>query len=229
MNILIVDDEKEIGDLVSFILNNEGFETVVFYDSMDAYHFIIDNNTVDLALIDIMMPGMDGFTLLEKIREIKKFPVIMLSAKSEGADKIAGLTLGADDYITKPFNNSELIARVKAQLRRYTLYNPNTFKDSTQKYCSGISIDSARHKAEYLGKEMHLTPKEFDILWLLCENAGNVVSSEYIFESVWKEAYFDSNNTVMVHIRRIREKLDRAGKGGKTIQTVWGVGYKIEK
>ncbi len=148
MKILIVDDEKEIGDLVSFILSNEGFETVVFDDSADAYDFIIGNNSVDLALIDIMMPRMDGFTLLEKVRESKRFPVIMLSAKSEGADKIAGLTLGADDYITKPFNNSELIARVKAQLRRYTLYNPDTVKDSTQIYCSGISIDSASHKAE---------------------------------------------------------------------------------
>ena len=200
MSILIVDDEKEIADLVEVILKNEGYETLKFYDSLEAKKETEQNRSIDLAILDVMMPGMDGFTLCTKIREKYTYPIIMLTARVEDVDKITGLTIGADDYVTKPFNPLELLARVKAQLRRYKRYS-----------AAGI------------------TNTEFEILWLLCENAGSVVSSEKIFETVWKEDYLDSNNTVMVHIRRLREKLKEPPREPKIIKTVWGVGYKVEK
>ena len=177
-----------------------------------------------------MLPDIDGFTILKKIREKYTFPVIMLTAKTEYIDKITGLTLGADDYIPKPFNPLELVARVKAQMRRYTQYNDNTKKDDDVIDFSGLILKKQSHECIYNEQVLTLTPTEFEILWLLCENRGKVMSSEKLFETVWKETYYkNSNNTVMVHIRHLREKL--SGPTGKSdlIKTVWGVGYKIEE
>lgn len=225
MSIVIVDDEKEIADLVDVILKNEGYETLKFYDSCEAFKEIQNNKNIDLAILDVMMPGIDGFELCAKIRESYMYPIIMLTARVEDVDKITGLSIGADDYVTKPFNPLELLARVKAQLRRYKKYNL-TVPQTDVFESDGLIINKREHSVLLFDENINLTPTEFDILWLLCENAGNVVSSESIFESVWKEDYLDSNNTVMVHIRRIREKLAR---NPKIIKTVWGVGYKVEK
>lgn len=227
MSIIVVDDEKEIADLVHLILNNEGFEVIKFYNSVEAYQHILNDNLIDLAIIDVMMPGIDGFKLCSKIREAYTYPIIMLTARSEDIDKIMGLSIGADDYITKPFNPLELIARVKAQLRRYKKYDALGVTDTFDAH--GMTISKKEHSVTLFGQPVCLTPTEFDILWLLCENAGNVVSSEKIFQEVWKEDYLDSNNTVMVHIRRLREKLQEPSKKPRIIKTVWGVGYKIEK
>ena len=227
MSIIVVDDEKEIADLVHLILNNEGFEVIKFYNSVEAYQHILNDNLIDLAIIDVMMPGIDGFKLCSKIREAYTYPIIMLTARSEDIDKIMGLSIGADDYITKPFNPLELIARVKAQLRRYKKYDALGVTDTFDAH--GMTISKKEHSVTLFGQPVCLTPTEFDILWLLCENAGNVVSSEKIFQEVWKEDYLDSNNTVMVHIRRLREKLQEPSKRPRIIKTVWGVGYKIEK
>ena len=178
-----------------------------------------------------MLPDMDGFALCQKIRETHLFPIIMLTAKVEDMDKITGLTLGADDYITKPFNPLELIARVKTQLRRYTRYN-NTPADRDKAPdeidIRGLHISKSSHKCSLNGKELSLTPLEFSILWYLCERKGNVVSSEELFESVWGEKYLDNNNTVMAHIARLREKMHEPARRPKYVKTVWGVGYTIE-
>ncbi len=228
MSIIIVDDEKEIADLVDVVLKNEGYETLKFYDSIEAYEEIQNNSNIDLAVIDVMMPGMDGFELCVKIRESYTYPIIMLTARVEDVDKITGLSIGADDYVTKPFNPLELLARIKAQLRRYKKYGAKN--TDTQIFESkGLVINKQEHTVSLFDENVNLTPTEFDILWLLCENAGNVVSTESIFEAVWKEDYLDSNNTVMVHIRRIREKLKEPPRNPKIIKTVWGVGYKVEK
>ena len=229
MSIIIVDDEKEIADLVDVVLKNEGYETLKFYDSGDAYKEIQNNKNIDLAILDVMMPGIDGFELCRKIRESYTYPIIMLTARVEDVDKITGLSIGADDYVTKPFNPLELLARVKAQLRRYKKYDAITTPGAEVFESNGLVINKQEHTVLLFDENINLTPTEFDILWLLCENAGNVVSSESIFEAVWKEDYLDSNNTVMVHIRRIREKLKEPPKNPKIIKTVWGVGYKVEK
>ena len=229
MNILIVDDEKEIADLVDVILKNEGYSTIKFYDAIEAKKEIESNDNIDLAILDVMMPGIDGFALCTKIREKYTYPIIMLTARIEDIDKITGLTIGADDYVTKPFNPLELLARVKAQLRRYKKYDSSNKANTNIYERNGMIINKHEHTVMLYEKNINLTPTEFEILWLLCENAGNVVSSEKIFETVWKEDYLDSNNTVMVHIRRIREKLNEPPRNPKIIKTVWGVGYKIEK
>lgn len=229
MCILIVDDEKEIADLVEVVLKNEGYQTIKHYDSGAALNEIEKNSNIDLAILDVMMPGIDGFTLCNKIREKYTYPIIMLTAKVEDVDKITGLMIGADDYVTKPFNPLELLARVKAQLRRYKKYASLNRGNTEVFECNGMVINKQEHTVTLYGKSINLTPTEFDILWLLCENAGNVVSSEKIFENVWKEEYLDSNNNVMVHIRRIREKLNEPSRNPKIIKTVWGVGYKVEK
>lgn len=229
MSIIIVDDEKEIADLVDVVLKNEGYETIKFYDSSDAYKEIQNNKNIDLAILDVMMPGIDGFELCTKIRENHTYPIIMLTARVEDVDKITGLSIGADDYVTKPFNPLELLARIKAQLRRYKKYDAITTPQAEVFESNGLVINKQEHTALLFDENINLTPTEFDILWLLCENAGNVVSSENIFEAVWKEDYLDSNNTVMVHIRRIREKLKEPPRNPKIIKTVWGVGYKVEK
>ena len=227
MNILVLDDEKEIADLVEVYLKNENYNVYKFYNSEEAIK-CIDKESLDMAILDIMIAGKNGFEICRYIREKGlKFPIIMLTAKIEDNDKIKGLTLGADDYITKPFNPLELVARVKSQLRRYTLYNEGENKKDLIEI-NGLTIDKDEHKCMLYDEEIDLTPIEFDILLYLANNKGKVISSEELFENVWKEKYFDSNNTVMVHIRRIREKLKEDTKKPKFIKTVWGVGYKLE-
>ena len=227
MNILVLDDEKEIADLVELYLQNENYHIYKFYKSEEAIN-CIDTEKIDVAILDVMIEGKDGFEICRYIREKGlKFPIIMLTAKIEDNDKIKGLTLGADDYITKPFNPLELVARVKSALRRYTLYNgENVSKNIIE--INGLTIDKAKHKCLLYEQKVDLTPIEFEILLYLAENRGKVISSEELFEKVWKERYLDSNNTIMVHIRRIREKLNEDTKHPKFIKTVWGVGYKIE-
>ena len=228
MTILVADDEKEIADLVELYLKNEGYDIRKFHDGLSAWQDI-QENPPDLALLDVMMPGLDGFALCQKIREKYNFPVIMLTAKVEGMDKINGLSLGADDYVTKPFNPLEVVARVKAQLRRYTHYNQESQLDSRDVIdFSGLIINRKTHECTLDERTLELTPTEFDILWLLCENRGRVISSEQLFEKVWGEKYLNSNNTVMVHIRHLREKMGEPFRNPRFIKTVWGVGYKIE-
>jgi len=222
--ILIVDDEKEIADLVELYLKNENYPIRKAYDAQTALS-IIETESISLALLDIMLPDMDGFTLCQKIREKHLFPIIMLTAKSADIDKINGLMLGADDYITKPFNPLEVTARVKTQLRRFTKYNlaePTTYDKD------GLYVCPDTHICTLYGKEISLTPIEFNILWYLCERCGKVVSSEELFKAVWGEKYLDNNNTVMAHIARLREKLGEPPRKPKFIKTVWGVGYKID-
>ncbi len=226
MNILVLDDEKEIADLVELYLLNENYNIYKFYNSKEAIEYI---NTVklDLAILDVMIGEIDGFEICKKIREKGlNFPIIMLTAKIEDKDKITGLTLGADDYITKPFNPLELVARVKSQIRRYTKYNEKINEDNIE--INGLVINKKQHICNLYEEKIELTPIEFDILLYLVERRGNVVSSEELFEKVWKEKYLDNNNTVMVHIRRIREKLKEDSRKPKFIKTVWGVGYKVE-
>ena len=226
MNILVLDDEKEIADLVEVYLKNENYNVYKFYNSNEAIK-CIENVKLDLAILDVMIAGVDGFELCKLIRDKNlNFPIIMLTAKIDDRDKITGLTLGADDYMTKPFNPLELVARVKSALRRYTRYNEKKDEDSI--CINGLEIQKEKHKCLLYEKEIDLTPLEFDILLYLASNKGNVVSSEELFEKVWKEKYLDNNNTVMVHIRRIREKLNDDTKNPKYIKTVWGVGYKFE-
>lgn len=226
MNILVLDDEKEIADLVELYLLNENYNIYKFYNSKEAIEYI---NTVklDLAILDVMIGEIDGFEICKKIREKGlNFPIIMLTAKIEDKDKITGLTLGADDYITKPFNPLELVARVKSAIRRYTKYNEKINEDNIE--INGLVINKKQHICSLYEEKIELTPIEFDILLYLVERRGNVVSSEELFEKVWKEKYLDNNNTVMVHIRRIREKLKEDSRKPKFIKTVWGVGYKVE-
>lgn len=227
MNILVVDDEKEIADLVELYLANEGYTVYKFYDSGEALA-CIGETPLDLAILDVMMPGMDGFTLCRKIRERHHFPVIMLTAKVEDLDKITGLTIGADDYVTKPFNPLELVARVKAQLRRFTRYNGASADARDVIDFSGLVINRQTHQCTLHERPLLLTPIEFDILWMLCENRGRVISAERLFEAVWGEKYLNSNNTVMVHIRHLREKMKEPVGKPRFIKTVWGVGYKID-
>ena len=225
MKILIVDDEKEIAELVAVYLKNEGFETQVHFSGADALQ-AIRSGPFDLAVLDVMLPDADGFALCRAIREQYHYPVIMLTARTQDIDKISGLAMGADDYVTKPFSPPELVARIKAQLRRFTQYN-----DAPPKHVfehAGLKVDSEMHKCWLFDEEIALTPIEFGILSLLCRRAGKVVSTGEIFETVWGEKYLDSNNTVMVHIRRIREKLHEPSRNPRFVKTVWGVGYKIE-
>ena len=228
-NILVVDDEKEIADLLEVYLKNEGYTVFKFYSGNEALN-CIENTSLDLAILDVMLPDTDGFRICRKIREKYFFPVIMLTAKVEDVDKIMGLTIGADDYITKPFNPLEVIARVKTQLRRYTSYNnPNKPEICSEYDIRGLLINKENHKCFLFGKELSLTPTEFSILWYLCERQGTVVSSEELFEAVWGEKFLNSSNTVMAHIGRLREKMNEPTKNPKFIKTVWGVGYTIEK
>lgn len=232
-NILVVDDEKEIADLVELYLKNEGYRVYKFYRGVDALE-CIDHADISLAILDVMLPDIDGFTICTKIREKYFFPVIMLTAKVENQDKITGLTLGADDYLTKPFHPLELVARVKTQLRRYRRYNrqAGTFsapEEGAGEYSiRGLWISSETHECRLNDQEIFLTPIEFKILWYLCDHQGKVVPSEELYEKVWGEKYLDSNNTVMAHIARLREKLKEPARKPNYIKTVWGVGYKIE-
>ncbi len=229
MNILIVDDEKEIADVVELYLKSDDYNVYKFYTGKEALDSI-ETVKYDLAILDVMLPDIDGFTILKKIRDKYTFPVLMLTAKTEYMDRINGLTIGADDYIAKPFNPLELIARVKAQLRRSNQYNDGTKESGDVIDFAGLQLNRTSHECVYNEASLTLTPIEFDILWLLCDNRGKVISSEELFENVWGEKYYkNSNNTVMVHIRHLREKM--SGPAGKSdfIKTVWGVGYKVEE
>ena len=222
--ILIVDDEKEIADLVELYLRNENYHIEKAVDSETALD-ILEKKKIGLALLDVMLPDMDGFTLCKKIREKHLFPIIMLTAKNTDIDKINGLTLGADDYITKPFSPLELTARVKTQLRRFREYNS---KESDVYDKNGLYVCNDTHICTLYDQPIALTPIEFKLLWYLCERQGKVVSSEQLYEDVWEEKYLDNNNTVMSHIARLREKLGEPPRKPKFIKTVWGVGYKID-
>lgn len=229
--ILIVDDEKEIRDLIEIYLKSEGYETLKAADGEEALN-ILNKEEPDLIILDIMMPKMNGIDACLKIREERQMPIIMLSAKSEDVDKILGLNMGADDYLTKPFNPLELVARVKSQLRRFYKLNPKATKkeeDGNTINIEDMIINLDTHEIFIGDKEIKLTPTEFDILVLLAKNKGKVFSIANIYESVWNQEFLESDNTVMVHIRKIREKTEENPRKPKFIKTVWGVGYKIEK
>ncbi len=231
IHILVVDDENEIADLVEIYLVSDGY-TVHKASNAEEGLRIIEEEEIHLVLLDIMMPGMDGIQMCKKIRETSNVPIIMLSAKGADLDKIMGLGVGADDYVTKPFNPLELTARVKSQLRRYTQLNPNNqaaAQENNEIHIRGLSINKDNHKVLIDGEEIKLTPIEFDILYLLSSNPGKVFSTDEIFEKVWNEKVYEANNTVMVHIRRLRGKMKEDQRQDKIISTVWGVGYKIEK
>ena len=228
--ILVVDDEKEIVDLIEIYLVSDGYKVYKAYNAADGLD-ILAKEDIKLVLLDIMMPGMDGLAMCRKIRETSNIPIIILSAKSTDLDKILGLGTGADDYVTKPFNPLELTARVKSQLRRFTQLNPGSDKGKpeTEIQIRGLVINKENHKVVVYGEEVKLTPIEFDILYLLASNPGRVFSTDEIFERVWNEKVYEANNTVMVHIRRLRGKMKEDTRTEKIITTVWGVGYKIER
>lgn len=224
--ILIVDDEREIADLLEVYLQNDHYVVYKFYNGTDALR-CMEETDIDLAVLDVMLPDIDGFRICQKIREKFFFPVIMLTAKIEDSDKIMGLTIGADDYITKPFNPLEVVARVKTQLRRCSRYNTSISGQPVEKSeydIRGLVINKESHKCFLYGREISLTPIEFSILWYLCEHQGKVVPSEELFEAVWKEKYLNNNNTVMAHIGRLREKLEEPAKKAKIYQNNMGSG-----
>ena len=225
-----MDDEREIADLVEFYLKNEGYDVYKFYSGAEALKCAAERQ-IDLAILDIMLPDMDGYEICRTIREKHTYPILMLTAKEEEIDKITGLALGADDYVTKPFRPLELVARVKAQLRRYTRYNDGQ-SDRRENVLAvrGLTLNLDTHECTLDEKPLQLTPIEFSILWMLCESPGKVIPAEEIFEKVWGDKYLNnSNNTVMVHIRHLREKLHDSSERPKYIRTVWGVGFKLEK
>ena len=227
--ILVVDDEKEIADLVEIYMLNEGYKVLKAYNGTEALE-IVEKEEMQLVVLDIMMPGIDGLEVCRRIRKIKNIPILMLSAKSQDIDKIMGLTTGADDYLTKPFNPLELIARVKSQLRRFIYLNPrNNELQDKEIVIQELVINPETHTVNINGTNVNLTPTEFEILLLLAGCKGRVFSSEEIFERVWGEKCFESDNTVVVHIRKIREKIEENPRKPVYIKTVWGVGYKIEK
>ena len=238
--ILVVDDEQEVADLLELYLANEGYQVHKFYQGKDAAECVA-HSEIDLALLDVMLPDVDGFQLCKDIRKNYFFPIIMLTARVEDVDKIQGLMLGADDYITKPFNPLEVVARIKTHLRRYRHYNRGESSAPLQDPAAeaqprpqeeieirGLAINERTHQCTLYGKSLALTPLEFSILWHLCQNRGRVVSSEELFESVWGEPYLDSNNTVMSHIARLREKLHEPPRRPRFVKTIWGVGYTVE-
>ena len=228
-NIVVCDDDKEIVEAIDIYLTQEGYHILKAYDGEQALK-LLETEEVHLLILDVMMPKLDGIRATLKIREKHSIPIIILSAKSEDVDKI-GLNVGADDYVTKPFNPLELVARVKTQLRRYTRYNTGEAaepRETAEHDFRGLQISRTTHKCVLFGEELALTPLEFAILWYLCEHRGQVVPSEELFEAVWGEKYMDSNNTVMSHIARLREKMHEPSRKPKFIKTVWGVGYTIE-
>ncbi len=223
MNILVVDDEEEIADLIELYLTSNNYHVYKAYNAKDALK-ILEKRTISLAILDVMMPQIDGFTLCQMIREKYNFPIIMVTAKITDKDKIKGLNLGADDYITKPFMPLELVARVQAQLRRYTSYNNPKEEIIVIK---DLSLNPEKHTVYIKDKQINLTPREFAILLFLAQNKGKVITTKELFEQVWKESYLpSSNNTIMVHIRHLREKLNNQNQ--YYIKTIWGVGYEIE-
>ncbi len=228
--ILVVDDDREIVDAIEIYLNNEGFEVLKAYDGMEALEIIADTD-IDLIIIDIMMPRLDGIRATMKIREDKNIPIIILSAKSEASDKVMGLNVGADDYVTKPFNPLELIARVKSHLRRWSMAAEINGENLDSKILKtgGLELDMDSKEARVDAETVKLTPIEYKIMKYLMENKGKVLSTRQIYETVWEEPFYNSDNTVAVHIRRIREKIEINPKDPMYLKVVWGIGYKVEK
>lgn len=225
--ILLVDDEKEIVDLLEIYLKNEGFALLKASNGVEALK-LLNTHHVDLIILDVMMPHMDGLEACMKIREEKHMPIIMLSAKSQDMDKITGLSIGADDYVAKPFSPLEIMARVKSHLRRYRQLNVSSIKNDNEIIIDDLVINIATHKVSIDHCEAKLTPREFAILEVLARNRGIVLSMEKIYETVWNEPFWESNNTIMVHIRKIREKIEIEPSNPQYIKTVWGIGYTIE-
>ena len=226
MNILVVDDDREIVDSIAIFLLGENYSVLKAYDGIEALEVLSENN-VHLMILDIMMPKLDGIKTLMKLRESRNIPVILLSAKSEDADKILGLTAGADDYVTKPFNPSELMARVKSQLRRYTTLG-SIVKQNGEIVIDGLSINTENMVVKVDGEDIRLTPIEYKILELLAKNRKKVFSAEEIYKNVWNEETVVGDNTIAVHIRHIREKIEINPKEPKYLKVVWGIGYKID-
>ena len=226
-NILVVDDEKEIRDAIDIYLRGEGINVIKAKDGLEALE-VLDKEDVHLVVLDLMMPRLDGMQTCMKIRETRNMPIIMLSAKSEDSDKILGLNIGADDYVTKPFNNLELVARVKSQLRRYE--KPLSIENSQDTIIiKDLLIDNINKKVVLRGNEVKLTATEYKILILLASHPGRIFSIKEIYEKVWEEAFYKSENTVTVHIRRMREKIEINSKDPEYIKVVWGIGYKVDK
>ncbi|NLO09273.1 MAG: response regulator transcription factor [Clostridiales bacterium] len=227
--ILVADDDREIAGAIEKLLVREGYEVVKAYNGMEALDALVSNQ-VQLIILDIMMPKLDGLSTMMKIRDSKNIPIILLSAKSEDSDKILGLSMGADDYVTKPFNPQELVARVRSQLRRYLqLGDKDSASSQSKLIIGGLCLDAEKAELTVDGEPVKLTAKEFKILEFLMRNAGCVFSAEQIYERVWQETAYSVENTVMVHIRRIREKIEINPKEPKYLKVVWGIGYKIEK
>lgn len=224
LSILIADDDAEIADLVAIHLEKEGYHVIKVADGAEAVH-TVETQSVDLLILDIMMPKMDGYEVTRSIREKHNLPIIFLSAKTSDFDKVQGLVIGADDYMTKPFTPIELVARVNAQLRRFMKLNQPIIDNKTSMEYGGLVIIPEQRTVTLYGESIQLRPKEFDILYLLACNPKKVYSVENIFQQVWGEAYFESGNTVMVHIRTLRKKLEEDRRKDKWIKTVWGVGY----
>lgn len=225
-NVLVVDDEKEIRDAIAIYLRGEKLNVIKADDGIEALD-ILESHQIHLIILDVMMPRLDGIKTCLKIRENKNIPIIMLSAKGEDSDKILGLNVGADDYMTKPFNNLELVARVKSQLRRYE--KPLDIEDNGVIIVRDLVIDTLSKKVTVRGEEVKVTATEYKILYLLATNLGRIFSIKEIYEKVWEEPFYKSENTVTVHIRRIREKIEINTKEPEYIKVVWGIGYKIEK
>ncbi|MGM1432330.1 response regulator transcription factor [Bacillus cereus group sp. BceL295] len=223
--ILIVNDDIEIRKIVSIYLKNEGYEIIDASDAIEALE-TLRNTTIDLIILDIMLPKMDGIEACLKIREQYQMPIIFLSAKDEDIDKIQGLMSGAEDYITKPFNPLELMARIKSQLRRYRVYQTEEVKQFIHEI-GHLKVDEETRQVFIRNEEVRLTPKEFDILSLLVRNKGKVFSVEKIYEMVWEDSFYKSDNTVMVHITKIREKIEENPRQPVYLKTVWGVGYRV--
>jgi DNA-binding response OmpR family regulator len=227
--ILLVDDEREIVELLSIYLSNEGYRLLKAYDGLEALA-CLQKEEVDLIILDVMMPKMDGLVACMKIREARKMPIIILSAKNTDMDKISGLSIGADDYVGKPFNPLEIVARVKSQLRRYHAFNKDNSSLGSESKLSfeDLTIDTSKHEVHVDLQKIKLTPREFSILELLARHQGQVLSLEQIYDKVWNEPFLDGGNTVMVHIRNLRDKIEIDSKRPHYIQTVWGVGYKLD-
>lgn len=227
--ILVCDDDREIVEAINIYLSSEGFDVVPAYDGAQALE-ILENEDIDLLVLDVMMPGMDGIRTTLKIRETSAIPIIILSAKSEDQDKILGLNIGADDYLTKPFNPMELVARVKSHLRRYkTLGNISGEQNSKVFTCGDLTINDDTKEVTVNGEPVKLTPIEYNILLLLVRNPGKVFSIDEIYEQIWNEEAIGADNTVAVHIRHIREKIEIDPRNPRYLKVVWGVGYKVEK
>ncbi|MED3790753.1 VanR-FM family response regulator transcription factor [Peribacillus frigoritolerans] len=226
IKILIADDDVEIADLVAIHLEKEGYRVIKVSNGQETID-VIKTQPIDLLILDIMMPKMDGYEVTRRIREKHNMPIIFLSAKTSDFDKVQGLVIGADDYMTKPFIPIELVARVNAQLRRFMKLNQPKYKQDTNLEFGGLTISSEQRTVTLYGKNIELTPKEFKILYLLASNPNKVYNAEDIFQKVWGDAYFEGGNTVMVHIRTLRKKLEEDKRKNKLIKTVWGVGYKF--